>query len=135
MTDGYLSKAWEIAASSGITSDSWEDWSRFFAASTFWPIGKEGEIVGFLMFHGMPDGTIMMHTIVESEWLGKWVTKTMVKAFRGWDPGLDVVTLVAPEIERVVVLIGFKDSGRVEGDYKVFIKQSKIRQEGLLCQQ
>jgi hypothetical protein len=133
LDNSNLRKAWEIAIESGDTTDEWEPWRDYFAESTFWPIGKKGKLIGFLMFHGMPDGSIMMHTIIEKKWIGRWVTKEMVKAFRTWDPGVDVVTLSNGK-EKMLEFIGFDDSGSVEREYKVFIKRSKLKEEGE-CQQ
>lgn len=125
--------AWKIATSAGITQDAWPDWAHYFAASTLWPIAKENKIIGFLMLHGMPDDTIMMHTIVAPEWEGRWVNKTILRAFRGWDCGCDVVTLVGEGKEKAAKVVGFEDSGKIVGSHKIFIKRSEIKETR--CQQ
>jgi len=87
---------WGIARESGICQDEFEPWHECFKASTIWPIGsRSGEMIGAVMFHGMPDASIMMHVVVKPEWEGKWLNKSILKAFKGWQPGVSIVALAA----------------------------------------
>lgn len=116
--------AWKIATESGITQDEWEAWRDYFAASTLWPVAKHGELIGVIMLHGMPDGKIMLHTIIKPEWHVKWVTKDIIKAFRGWKPGVDVVTLSDGK-DKAARLFGFRTLDREPvGNYNWFIKEA-----------
>ncbi len=122
MGEKSLRLAWEISIESGVTQDAWEPWRDYFAASTLWPIAKKGEVIGFIMLHGMPGGKIMLHTIVKPEWRAKWVTKDIIRAFRGWKPGVEVVTL-AKGMDKAARLVGFKETGETHGEYKWFVKE------------
>ena len=103
-------KTWEIARESGVCHDEWEPWYECFKASTLWPVGNAaGELTGVILFHGMGDGSVMMHCVIRPDWEGRWINKTILKAFRNWKPGVPVVTLVADDPVRVkgVELFGF----------------------------
>jgi len=89
-------KTWSIAISSGVCVDEFDPWYECFKASTIWPIGsRDGEMIGAVLLHGMPDQSVMMHVVVEPEHEGRWLNKKILKAFRGWKPGVPVVALAA----------------------------------------
>lgn len=107
-----LRATWQFARKSGGCTDEFEPWAECFKAATIWPIGtRDGKLVGTVLFHGMPDSNeIMMHTTVNSSHEGKWVNKTILRAFKNWQPGVPIVTLVKqgdPAREHAIKCFGF----------------------------
>lgn len=90
-----LRATWEFAQETGLCTDEFEPWRECFKAATLWPIGsRDGKLIGTVMLHGMPDASVMMHVTVKPKFEGKWVSKSILRAFKGWRPGVPVVTLV-----------------------------------------
>lgn len=105
-------RTWEIARASGVCDDEFEPWLACFKAATLWPINHGGEQVGTLLMHGLQgEPGVMLHFVILPEWEGRWVTKSMLRAFRGWRPGVPLLTLVKqddPVRVKAAGMIGFK---------------------------
>lgn len=107
---------WAIARASGICEDEFDPWYACFKESTLWPISRDGQHVGTLLMHGMPNEPgVMLHFVVLPDWEGRWVTKSMLRAFRNWKPGVPLLTLVKqddPARIKAAGTIGFKPMKR-----------------------
>lgn len=116
-----LRVVWKIARKMGLCDDEWEPWYAVFAASTVWPVARNGKIIGGVLLHGMPENKIMLHLVIEPKWTTKWVNKEIIRAFRGWRPGVEVIAPVNGQ-EKAARAFGFVPTEQKQDGYTFFSK-------------
>lgn len=87
VTDLALSQFFDLMLEAGIEPDASKDeWLRVFSEdSELWPILKNGQMVGGVLFKGNT-----VHIAIKPEWRKRWITKSMLKAYPQWKPLIDV---------------------------------------------
>lgn len=116
-----LEKYLEIAIESGIEIDDRAAWLRDFSTdSEIWPIQKNGEMVGGVLFKANT-----VHIAVKPEWQKKWATREMLRAYPSWTPQIDVLAPIRKtntDSIRLAQHLGFERREETDTHY-IFVKR------------
>ena len=111
MIPATLLDAYDIYLRSGLPVGPRDEWLEFFRDAELWPIARDGKYVGMILIHQAPTGQVLIHIGVLPEWQGRWVTKSMLKAYPHWKPQCPVYAMVGKSnrpTENLVRKLGFK---------------------------
>lgn len=125
MLPATLLDAYDIYLRTGLPVGPRDEWLEFFRDAELWPIARDGKYVGMILIHQAPTGQVLIHIGVLPEWQGRWVTKSMLKAYPHWKPQCPVYALVERtnySLCRTVRKLDFKLHSEAN-DYLVYVKE------------
>lgn len=112
----------EIAIESGIEVPDRDAWLRVFANSEIWPICRNGEAVGGVLFMANT-----VHIAIKPEWQKRWATKSMLRAYPTWKPECDVLAPIRKsntDSIRLAKHLGF-ELDRSTDTHDIYIKRKQ----------
>lgn len=116
-----LERFYDLMVSCGIEEplgrEAWLKWAS--ENSELWPIVKNGEMVGGVLFKGHT-----VHIVVRNDWQGRWITKSMLRAYPQWRPTCDVYAPIRKGNTKAVALaerLGF----RLQNDAGLYLNYVK----------
>lgn len=118
-----LEQFYDILAECGLDVPNRELWLAYYTDNTeFWPLtNKAGQLMGGILFKGHT-----IHVAVKPEVQGRWINKTMLKAYREWKHPVDLIAHPACENVRAIELckrLGFTHRGCERG-HEIFVKEA-----------
>ncbi len=118
----YMRDMHAILERCGLNPPPFEEWHAYYSENTeLWPLRKEYKLVGGILFKGHT-----LHVAVDPEWQNRWVTKTMLRAWRDWKNEVDLYATPPKENEKAIELcrrLGMVHKGLDEtGQFEVFVK-------------
>lgn len=103
----HLRAFYDVMVSCGLTVPPWEAWKAHASENAeLWPIIKGGELVGGIFFKGQT-----IHIAVRPDWQGRWITPTILRAFRQWQHECEIVATPPQDNKAACALaerVGFK---------------------------
>jgi RimJ/RimL family protein N-acetyltransferase len=124
----HLRDFYDVMGACGMARPEWEAWHAWATDNAeLWPLtDKTGKLVGGVFFKGHT-----VHIAVHPDWQGKWISKTMLKAYREWTHECEIVA--TPPADNVAACelarrLGFKERGRTSADYIIFVKEANFKQ-------
>lgn len=106
-----------------LSPPPFEEWHAFYSVNTaLWPIiaRDTGEMIGGVLFKGH-----LIHMAVVPEWQGRWLNKTVLRAYRTWTNEADVIAAIPPDNTQAITLaqrLGWKHRGVEEG-FEIYVKE------------
>ena len=119
----YLRDLYAILERCGDKPPPFEEWHAYWTENAeFWPIvGKDRKLIGGVLFKGHT-----VHVSVAPEWQCRWLTKTMLKAYRVWTHDCDIVAHPHKSNARAIELcrrLGMRHDGTdPTGQFELFVK-------------
>lgn len=125
-----LNAFYDVMLECGMEPPPLVAWRAYVGSnSALWPIAKDGEFIGGILFIGHT-----IHIAVKPEWHGRWVTKSILRAFKEtWQHDVDIhaYPLVGnEEANNLVKRLGFKYKGR-ENQANHYVKEPTCLQQSL----
>jgi RimJ/RimL family protein N-acetyltransferase len=125
MIPATLLDAYDIYLRAGLPVGARDAWLEFFRDAELWPIARDGKYIGMILIHQAPTGQVLIHIGVLPEWQGRWVTKSMLKAYPHWKPQCPVYAIVQCHNTKTHILaqrLGFKPY-RGAGGHTIYVKE------------
>lgn len=118
-----------VTRNCGMYEPNREEWLRWASENAeFWPIIKRGELIGGVLFKGHT-----VHIAVKPEWQGRWVTKSMLRAYPLWKPQADVVAPIFKTRRQAIELaerLGFERLEETD-HYYLYVKRAHHESDAL----
>jgi RimJ/RimL family protein N-acetyltransferase len=125
MQPATLLDAYVIYEKAGLPVGPRDQWLEDFRDATLWPIARDGKYVGMILLHQVPTGQVLIHIGVLPEWKGRWITKSMLKAYPHWKPECPVYAMVERNnfsLHRLMRRLEFKFHADAN-DYLIYAKE------------
>lgn len=124
----YLRGFYDVMGECGMTRPQWEAWRAWATDNAvLWPLtDKAGNILGGVFFKGHT-----VHIAVKPQWQGRWINKTILKAYRQWTHDCEIVA--TPEVgntkaRTLAERLGFIYRGTTEnGLFAIYAKEATCR--------
>lgn len=120
-----LRRFYEIIGECGMIRPPWEVWREHATDNAeVWPIARGGEMVGGILFKGHT-----IHIAVLPEWHGRWMTKTILRAWREsytHDCDLYATPMTANKAAcQLAERLGFRKEGPA-GQSTIYVKDKRV---------
>lgn len=120
----YLRDFYDVMGECGLDRPPWEAWHAWASDNAeLWPLtDRNRKLVGGVFFKGQT-----VHIAVKPEWQGRWVSKTLLKAYRQWTHDCEIVATPPADNRAACELaqrLGFVRRGPTpNGQFIVFVKE------------
>jgi RimJ/RimL family protein N-acetyltransferase len=120
----YLRDFYDVMGECGMARPEWEAWHAWATDNAeLWPLtDKAGKLVGGVFFKGHT-----VHIAVHPEWQGRWISKSLLKAYREWTHECEIYA--SPPVDNkaartLAERLGFEYRGLSdEGPFAVYVKR------------
>lgn len=123
----YLRDLHAVLVRCEMAPPPFDQWSAFYSDNAeMWPIldRKTAKLIGGVMFKGHT-----VHLAVDPMWQGRWVTKTLLRAYRAWSHDCEIHATPHKDNARAIELcrrLGLEHRGRVVGEDALVLPEHEL---------